>query len=82
MDPVISPARLLETLQRFLEMPSGELKTALCLTNYHHHALEHLPPGWADPLASSRFAQARPGPDAPVVAPSVWLLRVGWRLQV
>jgi putative transposase len=52
------------------------------LTNYHHHALEHLPPGWADPLASARFAQARPGPDAPVVAPSVWLLRVGWRLQV
>jgi signal transduction histidine kinase len=29
MDPVTSPARLLETLQRFLEMPSGELKTAL-----------------------------------------------------
>ncbi len=50
------------------------------LTNYRHHALEHLPPGWTDPLASSRFTQKRPGGDAPVVAPSVWLLRVGWRL--
>jgi REP element-mobilizing transposase RayT len=49
------------------------------LTNYRHHALEHLPQGWTDPLASARFAQARPPEDAPVVAPSVWLLRVGWR---
>jgi two-component system, OmpR family, sensor kinase len=29
MDSPTSPARLLETLQRFLEMPSGELQTAL-----------------------------------------------------
>jgi REP element-mobilizing transposase RayT len=50
------------------------------LTNYRHHALEYLPAGWTDPLASARFAQARPPEDAPVVAPSVWLLRVGWRL--
>src|SRR4051794_27658284 len=50
------------------------------LTNYHHHALEHLPAGWTDPLATARFTQARPSRDAPVVAPSVWLLRVGWRL--
>src|SRR3954464_12607595 len=50
------------------------------LTNYRHHALEYLPEGWTDPLASARFAQARPSEDAPVVAPSVWLLRVGWRL--
>jgi len=50
------------------------------LTNYRHHALEYLPAGWTDPLASERFAQARPPEDAPVVAPSVWLLRVGWRL--
>jgi REP-associated tyrosine transposase len=50
------------------------------LTNYRHHALEHLPEAWTDPLASARFTQERPGRDAPVVAPSVWLLRVGWRL--
>ena len=50
------------------------------LTNYRHHALEYLPAGWTDPLASARFTQQRPGGDAPVVAPSVWLLRVGWRL--
>ncbi|HEY6907919.1 MAG TPA: transposase [Myxococcales bacterium] len=50
------------------------------LTNYRHHALEHLPLGWTDPLASARFLQDRPSQDAPVVPPSVWLLRVGWRL--
>jgi putative transposase len=50
------------------------------LMNYHHHALEYLPLGWTDPLASARFVQERPSEDAPVVAPSVWLLRVGWRL--
>ncbi len=50
------------------------------LANYRHHALEYLPEGWTDPLASARFTQERPGRDAPVVAPSVWLLRVGWRL--
>jgi putative transposase len=50
------------------------------LTNYRHHALEHLPQGWTDPLASARFTGTRPPEDAPVVAPSVWLLRVGWRL--
>ncbi|HET7787942.1 MAG TPA: transposase [Myxococcales bacterium] len=50
------------------------------LTNHRHHTLEYLPAGWTDPLASARFAQQRPGRDAPVVAPSVWLLRVGWRL--
>ncbi len=50
------------------------------LTNHRHHALEYLPAGWTDPLASARFAQQCPDRDAPVVAPSVWLLRVGWRL--
>ncbi|HEY6912282.1 MAG TPA: transposase [Myxococcales bacterium] len=50
------------------------------LANHRHHTLEYLPAGWTDPLASARFAQERPGRDAPVVAPSVWLLRVGWRL--
>src|SRR3954453_2276198 len=50
------------------------------LTNYRHHALEYLPPGWTDPLASAPFTQARPSQGSPVVAPSVWLLRVGWRL--
>ncbi len=50
------------------------------LTNYCHHALEHVPAGWTDPLASARFTQAPPSQDSPVVAPSVWLLRVGWRL--
>jgi REP element-mobilizing transposase RayT len=50
------------------------------LTNYRHHALEYLPDGWTDPLASARFTREPPGRGAPVVAPSVWLLRVGWRL--
>ncbi|MGE5047395.1 MAG: transposase [Deltaproteobacteria bacterium] len=50
------------------------------LANHRHHTLEYLPAGWTDPLASARFTQERPGRDAPVVAPSVWLLRVGWRL--
>jgi putative transposase len=50
------------------------------LTNYRHHAMENLPAGWTDPLASARFTRERPAQDAPVVAPSVWLLRVGWRL--
>jgi putative transposase len=50
------------------------------LTNYRHHALEYLPDGWTDALASARFTQERPSADSPVVAPSVWLLRVGWRL--
>ena len=50
------------------------------LTNYRHHALEYLPEGWTDPLASARFVGVHPSQDAAVVAPSVWLLRVGWRL--
>jgi REP-associated tyrosine transposase len=50
------------------------------LTNHRHHTLEYLPPGWADPFASAPFKQGLPFEDAPVVAPSVWLLRVGWRL--
>ncbi|HET7784338.1 MAG TPA: transposase [Myxococcales bacterium] len=50
------------------------------LTNYRHHALEYLPEGWTDPLASARFTRVHPSEDAPVVPPSVWLLRVGWRL--
>ncbi|HEY6909274.1 MAG TPA: transposase [Myxococcales bacterium] len=50
------------------------------LANYRHHTLEYLPAGWTDPLASSAFTHELPGRDAPVVAPSVWLLRVGWRL--
>src|SRR5438552_3094930 len=41
-------------------------------TNYRHHARENLPRAWSDPLATS--------PDAPFTAPSVWLLRVGWRV--
>ena len=50
------------------------------LTNYRHHALEYLPAGWTDPLASGRFVELLPEADAPIVAPTVWLLRVGWRL--
>jgi REP-associated tyrosine transposase len=50
------------------------------LTNYRHHALEYLPGAWTDPLASARFTALPPAKDAPVVAPSVWLLRVGYRL--
>lgn len=42
------------------------------LGNYRHHAREHLPRGFVDPLTSRA--------EAPLVAPSVWLLRVGWRL--
>ncbi len=43
------------------------------VANYHHHARESLPPGWADPLATRV--------DAPLVAPAVWLPRVGWTLE-
>ncbi|HEY6908464.1 MAG TPA: transposase, partial [Myxococcales bacterium] len=50
------------------------------LANHRHHTLEYLPAGWTDPLASARFEQEPPGRDAPVVAPAVWLLRVGLRL--
>ena len=42
------------------------------LGNFRHHAREPLPPRWADPLATRT--------DAPLRAPTVWLLRVGWRL--
>ncbi len=49
------------------------------LTNHRHHTLEHLPEGWTDPLASARFTQhVRAGRSCG--RPSVWLLRVGWRL--
>ncbi len=41
------------------------------LGNYRHHTREYLPRGWQDPLATRT--------DAPLTAPSVWLLRVGWR---
>ena len=50
------------------------------LANHRHHTLEHLPRGWTDPYASGRFANSPPPSVAPVVAPSVWLLWVGWRL--
>lgn len=51
-----------------------EVKNAVryLLTNYRHHARENLPRSFVDPLTSRA--------DAPLVAPSVWLLRVGWRL--
>lgn len=42
------------------------------VTNYHHHARESLPPGWADPLATRL--------DTPLAAPKIWLLRSGWTL--
>jgi REP element-mobilizing transposase RayT len=42
------------------------------LGNYRHHARENLPRNWADPMSSRA--------DAPLSAPTVWLLRVGWRL--
>ena len=46
------------------------------LGNYRHHAREHLPPHFRDPLSS---AVARP--DAPVAPPRTWLLRIGWKLE-
>jgi len=42
------------------------------LGNSRHHARERMPRNWEDPLAS--------GTDAPLSPPTVWLLRVGWRL--
>jgi putative transposase len=41
------------------------------LENHRKHTRETLPWSWEDPFASS--------PGAPLRAPSVWLLRVGWR---
>ena len=41
-------------------------------TNYRHHAREHPPRDWRDPLSTSA--------DAPFTAPTVWLLSVGWRI--
>jgi REP element-mobilizing transposase RayT len=39
--------------------------------NYRHHTREWVPKGWTDPLASTV--------SGPLAAPSVWLLRIGWR---
>ena len=36
----------------------GEARVRYVLTNYCHQALEHVPAGWTDPLASARFTQA------------------------
>ena len=43
------------------------------LQNYRRHARESLPATWTDPLATRA--------DAPLIAPSVWLLRIGWRTR-
>jgi len=43
------------------------------LNNYRHHAHEPLPRTWRDPLATRT--------DMPLSAPTVWLLRIGWRLR-
>ena len=42
------------------------------LQNYRHHFRERVPRARKDPLATRM--------DAPLMAPSVWLLRVGWRI--
>ena len=39
--------------------------------NYQHHAREHLPAGFRDPLATAE--------DRPLQEPKLWLLRIGWR---
>lgn len=51
-----------------------EVKNAIryVLANYRRHNGERLPERWEDPIATRI--------DAPLTAPSVWLLRVGWRL--
>jgi REP element-mobilizing transposase RayT len=41
--------------------------------NYRHHAREHLPARFSDPLATS--------PERPLSEPKLWLLRVGWRME-
>jgi putative transposase len=41
--------------------------------NYRHHAREHLPPGFHDPLATR--------PLHPLVQPKLWLLSIGWQLE-
>jgi putative transposase len=41
--------------------------------NYRHHAREHLPPGFRDPLATS--------PLHPLAEPKLWLLRIGWQSE-
>ncbi|HZX97512.1 MAG TPA: hypothetical protein VFE90_23550 [Myxococcales bacterium] len=56
---------------RALQTPR-EVRNAIryLLANYRHHAYETLPRNWIDPLSSSV--------DAPLNAPTLWLLRVGW----
>ncbi|HEX4383601.1 MAG TPA: transposase [Myxococcales bacterium] len=41
--------------------------------NYRHHAREHLPARFSDPLATS--------PERPLSEPKLWLLRVGWQME-
>ncbi|HEY2028298.1 MAG TPA: hypothetical protein VGH20_03725 [Myxococcales bacterium] len=41
--------------------------------NYRHHTLEHLPPDFRDPLATSA--------DEPLEQTRLWLLRIGWRAR-
>jgi REP element-mobilizing transposase RayT len=41
--------------------------------NYVHHAREHLPPGFRDPLATNPFE--------PLAQPKLWLLRIGWQAE-
>lgn len=41
--------------------------------NYRHHTLEHLPPGFRDPLATAA--------NEPLEQPRLWLLRIGWRAR-
>jgi REP element-mobilizing transposase RayT len=64
-----------------------EVRRALVyvLQNHRHHGSVH-PTNGSDPLSSARyfggFSHEKPRPserDPPVVAPSTWLLRVGWR---
>jgi hypothetical protein len=41
--------------------------------NYQRHALEHLPAGFRDPLATSI--------EQPLAEPRLWLLRIGWQME-
>jgi putative transposase len=41
--------------------------------NYRHHAREHLPSGFRDPLATE--------PLHPMTEPKLWLLRIGWQSE-
>jgi putative transposase len=41
------------------------------LENHRHHTREYLPQHWRDPLSTAK---------APLVTPSTWLLKEGWRV--